>query len=315
MRAPRARAAAAGGRARGGSERGRLSTVYYTVDTTITRDATAWRGRGRAPAIAHARTPTAGRLQLLYRAVTSRVVVLMFVLMFMLFPHRIAAAAAAVAAPAAAVAVYPASFDPFTNPLRRMSWVQPPRAWANSTCHFSAWRGGLGADALDKYNASGLGDVIWPQWPVLIANESTLRTQLQGLKARGLWLTDISNYVPGDPSDCNPSDARGISGVCEYHTPRRVQDLLNETLGERFTGMDNGEQDGRYISYAGGQYRGRGGGAAAAPSELRQSFLHFGKFFDRMADDLGNKLMALNSLWDTHYFARSGFYTALGETC
>lgn len=31
-----------------------------------------------------------------------------------------------------------------------------------------------------------------------------------------------------------------------------------------------------------------------------------------MADDLGNKLMALNSLWDTHYFARSGFYTALG---
>jgi hypothetical protein len=22
--------------------------------------------------------------------------------------------------------------------------------------------------------------------------------------------------------------------------------------------------------------------------------------------------MALNSLWDTHYFARSGFYTALG---
>jgi hypothetical protein len=60
-------------------------------------------------------------------------------------------------------------------------------------------------------------------------------------------------------------------------------------LGERFVGMDNGEQDGRYLSYAPGQYRGRGGGPKARASELRQSFLHFGEFFDRMADDLGNK--------------------------
>eukprot|EP01050_Picozoa_sp_SAG11_P003444 SAG11_NODE_194_length_12858_cov_28.436946_2_plen_327_part_00 len=124
--------------------------------------------------------------------------------------------------------------------------------------------------------------------------------------------------VPGDPSDCDPTEAdhpgseRHISGVCEYHLPRATQDLLGEVLGERFVGMDNGEQDGRYLSYAPGQYRGRGGGPSARASELRQSFLHFGEFFDRMADDLGNKLMALNSLWYTHYFARSGMYTALG---
>ena len=31
-----------------------------------------------------------------------------------------------------------------------------------------------------------------------------------------------------------------------------------------------------------------------------------------MADDLGNKLMSLNSLWNPHYFAKTGFYTALG---
>jgi hypothetical protein len=36
------------------------------------------------------------------------------------------------------------------------------------------------------------------------------------------------------------------------------------------------------------------------------------QFFDRMADDLGNRLMSLNSLWNPYYFARSGFYTALG---
>ena len=44
----------------------------------------------------------------------------------------------------------------------------------------------------------------------------------------------------------------------------------------------------------------------------RGRYLRFARFFDRMADDLGNKLMALNSLWDTHYYAKSGFYTMLG---
>ena len=43
---------------------------------------------------------------------------------------------------------------------------------------------------------------------------------------------------------------------------------------------------------------------SARPSELRQGYLHFARFFDRMADDLGNKLMSLNSLWNPHYFAK-----------
>ena len=31
-----------------------------------------------------------------------------------------------------------------------------------------------------------------------------------------------------------------------------------------------------------------------------------------MANDLGNKLMSLSSLWGPHYFAKTGYYTALG---
>jgi hypothetical protein len=65
--------------------------------------------------------------------------------------------------------------------------------------------------------------------------------------------------------------------------------------------MDNGEQDGRYLSYTTEQNIRLSGGPEARPSELRQGYLRFARFFDRMADDLGNKLMALNSLWDTHY--------------
>jgi hypothetical protein len=82
--------------------------------------------------------------------------------------------------------------------------------------------------------------------------------------------------------------------------------LLETTLGEKFTGMDNGEQDGRYTTYAPLQYRGRGGGHSSRPSELRKAFIHFYQFFDRMADDLGNKMMALDSLWSPHYFAKTG---------
>ena len=41
-------------------------------------------------------------------------------------------------------------------------------------------------------------------------------------------------------------------------------------------------------------------------------FIGFYRFFDRLANDLGNKLMALNSLWSPHYFAKTGYYTAVG---
>ena len=55
--------------------------------------------------------------------------------------------------------------------------------------------------------------MVWPQWPALLDNATELRRQLEDFKRRELWLVDISNYVPGDPSDCDPSeaDARVIS--------------------------------------------------------------------------------------------------------
>ena len=240
-------------------------------------------------------------------------------LLLVLLPTYASQLQAAPSQPQPPFALYPLANDPFANPAQVRAWTKPPSGWAERKPHFCAYRGGLAASGLDTYQNASLGDVVWPQWPVLALDDlATLRLQLEDIRKRGLWLVDISNYVPGDPSDCDPTEAehpgstRHISGVCEFHLPRATLDLLQEVLGERYVGMDNGEQDGRYIAYAPGQYRGRGGGPGARPSELRQSFLHFGEFFTRMADDLGNRLMALNSLWDTHAFARTGFYTALG---
>ena len=66
-----------------------------------------------------------------------------------------------------------------------------------------------------------------------------------------------------------------------------------------------GEQDGRYI--------GRFSTAGARPLLSKEAlYLRLMRHFDRMADDLGGRLMSLNSLYFTHH-ARTGLYTALGS--
>ena len=207
-----------------------------------------------------------------------------------------------------AIQLYPHINDPFANPWQQRAWTKPPSSWSSSLPHFSGYRGSLNGSQLDQYNSTGLGDVVWSTWRVLDPGSlDQLRLQLKEVARRGLWLFDLAGYIPGTPDDChvNSTDPLAVSSLCEYHIPQPVQDILNETLGERFAGMDNGEQDGRYLDFAPMQYRGRGGGERARRSELRQGFLYFMKYFDRMADDLGNRLTSLSSLWNPHYFART----------
>jgi len=116
-----------------------------------------------------------------------------------------------------------------------------------------------------------------------------------------LTLVDISNYVPGDTDQCNPTPS---AGVCEYHLPPSTYELLSNVLGDQFVGMDNGEQDGRYI----GRYAAQ---ASVPGTSRREGMLAFLRHFKRMTDDLGPKMMSLNSLYFPHYFARSGLYTGL----
>jgi hypothetical protein len=61
-------------------------------------------------------------------------------------------------------------------------------------------------------------------------------------------------------------------------------------------GMDVGEQDGRYV----GRY------ASQVPPALsrQQQHLYFFRHFDRMAEDLGDKLSCLTSLYMPHYLMK-----------
>lgn len=67
-------------------------------------------------------------------------------------------------------------------------------------------------------------------------------------------------------------------------------------------GMDNGEQDGRYMSYV----------SQHARQTRIESYLYFREHFERLESDLGFRMMSLNSLYYPHYFALSGYYTSLG---
>ena len=210
-----------------------------------------------------------------------------------------------------ATRLYPELNRPSDNPRQQQAWTKVPMSVAGSAerpCLFAAYRGALDSPAaLDAYNATRLGTVVWPQYPVLY--DPNLSATLDSLVTRGLWLADISNYVPGDMDTCSPTPP---IGVCEVRPARAITDLVVAKLGERFTGMDNGEQDGRYMSYTPQQLRGRGGLPSARTSELKESYLQFMRHFQRLTDDLGSRMMSLNSLWFTHYFASTGLYTLIG---
>ncbi|MGQ9608665.1 MAG: hypothetical protein ACUVWN_05155 [bacterium] len=65
--------------------------------------------------------------------------------------------------------------------------------------------------------------------------------------------------------------------------------MLESKLAERWLGMDVGEQDGRYVGgYANQMY-------PSSASRFEQ-YLNFQRHFQRICDQLGNKMSALVSL-------------------
>lgn len=150
-------------------------------------------------------------------------------------------------------------------------------------------------EEIDRYTKEyDLGDVLWPAYPIVFAEN--LDALVAEIKNRELLLFDIWGYVPGS----GPGDY-----WMQYRPPRRVFDLLERELGERWLGMDIGEQDGRYI-----------GGYASQmhPVSLDRvdAYLNFQRHFERMTDELGHRVATLVSLNYGHYFLKEGLYTSIG---
>ena len=213
---------------------------------------------------------------------------------------------AAVAEESAPVAhrVYSRLMDPRENPDYGRHWVKPP-TWDTfgGQTQFTSLRG-FGVDKgklvnfaaeIEKYTKTNdLGRVIWPSYDCIFA--SNLGELADEVKRRDLFLFDIWGYVPGS----------GPGGYWQqFKPPAGVFELLESKLGDHWLGMDVGEQDGRYIGgYAGQMY--------PASADRFEQYLNFHRHFERMCDELGNKMSALVSLNFGHYFLKEGIYTALG---
>ena len=96
------------------------------------------------------------------------------------------------------VRLFPFAVPPAKHPNQERTLVHPPPAlvpaFGGDVAHWAGYRGELAGFALDVYNASGLGDVVWPQFPVMYTLNKTV-----GLFQNRSWLylSDVSNYVPG----------------------------------------------------------------------------------------------------------------------
>ncbi len=201
--------------------------------------------------------------------------------------------------------VYAHLLDPRDHPDYARHYVRPP-SWDtfDNRTQFATLRGFEMkgnriinyTEALEKYTTTyKLGDVIWPEYAILYAEN--LGDLAEEIKRRNLYLFDIWNYCPGS--------GPGSLGAAQFQPPTGVFRLLESKLGERWLGMDNGEQDGRYIGgYANEMY-------PSSAGRLGQH-LNFQRFFERLTDQLGNRMSALVSLNFGHYFLKEGVYTLIG---
>lgn len=150
--------------------------------------------------------------------------------------------------------------------------------------------------ALDVYTKRfDLGKVFWMRANLVSA--PNLKEFLDAVKARNGYLFDLWGFVPG-------SYKKGLDWG-EYTVTDAQHQLITQTLGERFIGYDNGEQDGRYI----GAYT-----RTQCPARQSNTFQQrrFYEFFDEMGAQLKHATTALASLNYVHFFARENNCYMLG---
>eukprot|EP00759_Apiculatamorpha_spiralis_P017111 PhF_6_TR23277/c2_g1_i2/m.32768 len=193
----------------------------------------------------------------------------------------------------------PHVINPADNPVIQRHSVKPPVSLF-STTRFCGYRGLGSWSDLEKYASTGLGDIVWPTYEIFLQSNATM--VLQDLKRRGLALVDVWDYVPGDTDVCGPLNGN----VCEYHIDPTIHSYVLSVMGDSFTGMDNGEQDGRYIGGYASQMQ------WPVSSSSVDQYLHLAEHFQRMTDDLGGVMAGLNSLYFPHYFSQTGLYTMAG---
>lgn len=193
------------------------------------------------------------------------------------------------------VSVYPHYMNPRRHPDETRRTVKPPdRAQFGNRMQFTSIRripdNANWKVELDKYVISNrLGNLVWPNLGLL--SNRNLPDVVAEIKRRNLWLFDVWGYLPSGL-------AQGVNGL--WRMPDGVTEMLERELGERWLGMDNGEQDGRWV------------GKATPGVNRFDRMLSFQRYFEHMDRKLGNRMAAVVSLNYGHYFLRENCYTMIG---
>ena len=196
------------------------------------------------------------------------------------------------------IRIYDHLFNPHEHPDYIRKFVKPPN-WKtfNYQTQFITLRDLEGdfKKKLDDYTIRyDLGKVVWPSYSLLYLNN--INDIIDEIKKRDLFLFDIWGYVPGS----------GPGGYWQqFHPPSETLKMFETKLGDHWLGMDNGEQDGRYVGgYANHM-------VPLAGSRLQQ-YYNFQNHFQALCNELGNKMATLVSLNFGHYFLKEGVYTFIG---
>lgn len=198
-----------------------------------------------------------------------------------------------------AVKLYPYKMNPTTHPDYLRHHVKAPDASLfDNKIQFIALRDLSGPDYKQRItqwvDKDKLGNILWVSYPLIY--QDNLKEVVSEIKKRDLYLFDLWGYIPGS----------GPGGYWQqYVIPNGVLDLFESELGERWLGMDNGEQDGRYVGNFAPRMYPMGG-------DRKQQYFNFQRHFEEMGDQLGNKMATLVSLNFGHYFLKEGVYTLIG---
>lgn len=196
------------------------------------------------------------------------------------------------------VRLYPYKMNPRNHPDDLRHWVRTPDSslW-NNKVQFMALRdmsGDFRKDIDQWVDKDKLGNILWVTYGMIF--QDNMKEVVAEIKKRNLYLFDLWGYVPGS----------GPGGYwTQFQIPDGVLDLLKNELGQNWLGMDNGEQDGRYVSGFAGQLYPLNG-------SREQQYFNFQRHFEYMGNELGNKLATLVSLNFGHYFLKEGIYTMIG---
>lgn len=207
-----------------------------------------------------------------------------------------------------AITFYGALQSPREHPLAGRRAVSPPEysAFGPSGIGWMALRG-FGTNAsgalqdvdelLDQYTTGrdAVSSVLWPN--VATAAASNFVDLIGKLNQRNLSLM-MGGFVPGGRNQFDTSRLRNFGAV--------------QSLGVRYLGFGQSEQDGRYLAYLEeGKYdvSGTTTGDTTGRFPAYTAFRHYSSTIERLA---GEKLYALDRGVFVHYYLQTGLYTLAG---